>query len=776
MRTIKRVAVLGAGTMGSRIAAHFANAGIPALLLDLAGPAPDRSAPARRGLDNAAKQKPGPFFTAGVRSRIETGNFEDNIGALSKCDWIIEAVTENLDIKRALWTRVEANASPGAILSTNTSGIPLHRIAEGFPGSFRSRFLGTHFFNPPRYLHLVEVIPTSQTDPDLVGFVSHFCDARLGKGVVLCKDTPNFIANRIGSFFGGTVHKLTLDMDLTVEEVDALTGPLIGLPNSASFRLLDIVGLDVWAFVGRNLFELTPHDRWRDRFLPTPFTDEMLRRDWLGEKSGQGFYRRVGSGDKRVIEAIDLRTFEYHPAGKVSFPEVEQARMIEDLPARLRALVASTGKAGTFLWALFRDLLIYSAERIPEIADRVVEIDRAMRWGYANTLGPFELWDALGFEDTARRMEREGHELPYAIRAMLHNGASAFYHHSAPGAPPHTEYFDLGRQTYEELESRPGILSLTDVKRSRGVVRSNAGSSLIDLGDGVFCLEFHSKMNTLGEDIFSMMYSAIAETAANGQALVIANQGGDFSAGANLMLVLLAAQEEEWDELSLGIQRFQQANMAIKYAPKPVVAAPFGRTLGGGAEITLHAARVQASAELYMGLVETGVGVIPGGGGCKELVLRWQDPRHVFETIGFAKVSTSAEDARDIGFLTEADSVTMNQERLVQDAKALALSLVPHYVPGTPREDVPVSGESGFALMKMGAWMARQGNYITDYDLVVAGKLAHVISGGRLTGQQTVSEQYLLDLEREAFLSLCGNPKTQQRMQHMLKTGKPLRN
>ncbi|MEZ5401410.1 MAG: 3-hydroxyacyl-CoA dehydrogenase/enoyl-CoA hydratase family protein [Bryobacteraceae bacterium] len=776
MRTIKRVAVLGAGTMGSRIAAHFANAGIPALLLDLPGPAPDRSAPARRGLEAAAKQKPGPFFNDGARARIETGNFEDHLGALSRCDWVIEAVTENLDIKRELWSKVDAVAAAGAILSTNTSGIPLHKIAEGFPAAFRSRFLGTHFFNPPRYLHLVEVIPTAQTDPDLVGFVSHFCDARLGKGVVLCKDTPNFIANRIGSFFGGTIHKLALEQGLSVEEVDLLTGGLIGLPNSASFRLLDIVGIDVWAFVGRNLSELTPHDRWRDRFLPSPFVEEMMQRNWLGEKSGQGFYRRVGSGDKRVIEAVDLKTFEYHPAARVSMPGVEQVRAQDDLGTRLRALVADTGKAGGFLWPLFRDLLLYSAERIPEISDRVVEIDRAMRWGYANTLGPFEIWDALGFEDTFRRMEREGCDIPHAIVAMRRNGATSFYQRSAPGAHPRTEYFDLGHQTHLELESRPGILVLSDCKRSGGVIKTNAGASLVDLGDGVVCLEFHTKMNTLGEDIFAMMYAGIAETAANGQAMVIANQGGDFSAGANLMLVLLAAQEEEWDDLSLAIQRFQQANMAIKYAPKPVVAAPFGRTLGGGAEISLHAARVQASAELYMGLVEVGVGVIPAGGGCKELVLRWQDPKRAFETIGFAKVSSSAEDARDIGFLRESDNVSMNQERLIADAKSLALSMVSEYVPGAPREDIAVSGDAAYAVMKIGAWMARQGSYITDYDLEVAGKLAHVLSGGRLTGEQTVSEQYLLDLEREAFLSLCGNPKTQQRMQHTLKTGKPLRN
>ncbi|MBK5293281.1 MAG: 3-hydroxyacyl-CoA dehydrogenase/enoyl-CoA hydratase family protein [Acidobacteriia bacterium] len=777
MRTIRRVGVLGAGTMGSRIAAHFANAGIPSLLLDIVLPnAADRNAAAKKGIENAAKQRPIGFFTGAGGSLVQPGNFEDHLHLLQECDWIIEAVTENLDIKRALWTKVEIHRHPDAILSTNTSGIPLAQISAGFSPSFRANFLGTHFFNPPRYLHLVEIIPTPATDPHLLALVSNFCDHRLGKGVVLCKDTPNFIANRIGSFFGGTVHKITAEDDYTIEEVDALTGSLIGLPNSASFRLLDIVGLDVWAYVGKNLYEATPHDPWRDRFLPPPFLQELLNRGWLGEKSGQGFYRRTGKGDAKIIEALDRKSLEYHPALRVSFPSVEQARSIESLPERLRALVSSTDRAGAFLWKLFRDLFLYSAERVPEISDRIVEIDRAMRWGYANTLGPFELWDALSFVPTARRMEAEGLHLPPSIVSMLQTGAAGFYRTAGRNAVSHTEYFDLPRSSYEPLEERPGITVLSDLKHAAGVVRKNAGASLIDLGDGVLCLEFHSKMNSLGEDIISMIYSAIEETSNHFEALVIANQGADFCVGANLMLVLLAAQEGDWDELNRAVHRFQQACMAIKCSPKPVVAAPFARTLGGGCEIVLHAAQAQASAELYIGLVEAGVGLIPAGGGCKEMLIRYRDARPAFEQIGFAKVSTSAGDARNLRYLSRTDAVTMNQERLISDAKDAALKLTHSYLAPSPLTAIPTGGDQAFAIMKMGAWMARQGNYISDHDQLIAEKLAHVLSGGRLSGTPAVSEQYLLDLEREAFLSLCGHPKTQQRMQHMLKTGKPLRN
>ena len=763
--------------MGARIAAHFVNAGIPALLLDIVLPnEKDRSAAAKRGLKSAIEQKPGAFFREADAAKVQTGNFEDDLGQLSTCDWIIEAVTERLDVKRALWQSVDAVRRPTAILSTNTSGIPLASIADGFSEGFRRHFLGTHFFNPPRYLHLLEVIPGPDTEAALIEFVSRFGDERLGKGVVLCKDTPNFIGNRIGCFFGGTVAKLAAEGGFTVEEVDALTGSLIGSPNTASFRLLDLVGLDVWAHVGRNLYDLAPEDKWRDRFLPTPPVVELIARGWLGEKSGQGFYRRVGKGAERSIEALDLKTFEYRPSKRVTFPSVEQARNIEHLPDRVRAVIDSNDRAGKFLWSLFSDLFLYSAERIPEISDRIVEIDRAMKWGYAHSYGPFEWWDALGFEATCRRMEREGHELPLPITWMLESGQRSFYTAADQPGEPRTEYYDLGKQRYEEIQSRPGVTVLYERKRAGGIVKRNAGASLVDLGDGVLGLEFHSKMNTLGEDIFSMMYAGVEETARNWQAMVIGNQGSNFSAGANLMMVALAAQEGEWDELNLGIHRFQQANMAIKCSPKPVVAAPFDRALGGGCEMALHAARIQAGAELYMGLVEAGVGLIPGGGGCKELVLRWGDPKRCFEQIGFAKVSTSAEDARAMGLLSAADRITMNQERLVADAKAVALSLVPSYVAPTPRQDIPVSGAAGFALMKLGAWTAHQGGFLTDYDKIIAGKLAHVLSGGQLTGEQKVSEQYLLDLEREAFLSLCGDPRTQARIQHMLKTGKPLRN
>jgi 3-hydroxyacyl-CoA dehydrogenase len=768
MRIIHKVAVLGAGTMGARIAAHFANAGIPSVLLDIVLPnQPNRNAAALKGLESVAKLRPGGFFVNESAALITPGNFEDDLAKVADCDWIIEAVAENLEIKRGLWKKVEALRQPHAVVSTNTSGIPLHKIADGFSAGFREHFLGTHFFNPPRYMHLVELIPLPDTSREVMDFVSAFCERRLGKGVVPCKDTPNFIANRIGSFFGATVQKITIEGDYTVEEVDLITGPLIGLPNSGSFRLLDIVGLDVWSSVGTNLYHAVPDDPWRDRFLMPEFHTKMTERGWLGEKSGQGFYKRVGK--EKEIHAIDLHTFEYHPAVKVKFPAAEAAKNIEDLPERLRTLVAGTDRVGTFLWKLYSDLFLYSAERVPEIADEIFQIDRAMRWGYANKLGPFELWDALGFRNVCARLEKDGHSLPPPVHRMYSEGAESLYLWSMKGK----QYFDFASSAYKPLHERN---SLSDLKRAGNVVKSNAGASLIDLGGGVVCLEFHSKMNTLGEDQVGMIYSGISELEKNFDAMVIANQGENFSVGANLMLVLLGAQEGEWDEINAAIHRFQQANMALKYAPKPVVAAPFSRALGGGCEIPLHCSRIQASAETYIGLVEVGVGLIPGAGGTKEMILRLQDPRKAFELIGMAKVSSSAEEARQLGFLTKADRISMNPDLLIDDAKELALSLVKDYQPGAPRIDVKVGGESAFAMLKLGAWTMRQGGYISDYDVIVAEKLATVLSGGRLTGEQLVSEQYLLDLEREAFLSLCGNPKTQERMQFMLKTGKPLRN
>jgi len=757
MPTISRVAVLGAGTMGSRIAAHFANAGIPSLLLDLTAEA------ARKGVEAAATQKPGAFFLDSERALITPGSFDEHLPKTAECDWIIEAVTENLEIKRALWKRVEDVCRADAILSTNTSGIPLRLIAEGFSAGFRRRFLGTHFFNPPRYLHLLEVIPGPETDPALLEFVSSFADRRLGKGVVPCKDTPNFIGNRIGFFLLGTIAKIALEDGYTVEEVDALTGPLIGFPKSATFRLLDIVGLDVAAFVGENLYHALPGDRWRERYLLPEFHRRMLERGWRGEKSGQGYYKRVGKG--REFHAIDLKTLEYHPAAQPQFPAVEAARHIRDLGERLLTLVLGTDRAGTFLWKLLSDYLVYSAECAPEISGRIVEIDRAMRWGYAHALGPFELWDALGFDDVCDRLKANGHTLPENIAAMRRDGRASMYGRAGSAIA----YFDFSSGDYRPFEE-PGIV-LARQKR----VKSNPGASLVDLGDGVLCVEFHSKMNTIGEDHFRMIQAGLEETEKNFEAMIVANQGEVFSAGANLMFVLLAAQNGEWDELGEMIHRFQQMNLAMKYARKPVVAAPFSRVLGGGAEICLHASAMQASAETYIGLVEVGVGVLPAAGGCKEMLLRVGDPRTILERIGQAKVSGSAAEARELGFLRESDRISMNPDRLVADAKQLALDLAREYAP-PPRALVKVGGEAAFALLKLGIWSYRQGGYISDYDVTVLEQVAHVISGGRLTGEQTVPEQYILDLEREAFLSLCGNAKTQERIQFTLKTGKPLRN
>ena len=757
MRTVSRVAVLGAGTMGSRIAAHFANAGISSLLLDLTAEA------ARKGVESAAKQKPGGFFLDSLASRITPGSFDDDLPLIADCDWVIEAVTENLQIKRDLWRKVEAACNADAILSTNTSGIPLRDIAAGFSAGSRRRFLGTHFFNPPRYLHLLEVIPGAETDPALVEFVSCFGDRRLGKGIVPCKDTPNFIGNRIGFFLLGTIAKMVAEDGYTVEEVDALTGPLIGLPKSATFRLLDIVGLDVAWHVGENLHHALPEDKWRDRYLLPEFHKKLLESGALGEKSGQGYYKR--DSKTKAISALDLNTLEYRPAAAPQFPAVEAARTIRDLGERLKTLILGTDRAGTFLWKVLSDYILYSAECVPEIADRIVEIDRAMRWGYAHTFGPFELWDALGFEDVCDRLSAQKRELPEAIAKMRHAGRPSLY--VSVGST--ITYFDFTSQDYRIFEDRGIVLK----RQTR--IKSNAGASLVDVGDGVLCVEFHSKMNTIGEDQFRMIHAGLEETEKNFAAMIIANQGEVFSAGANLMLVLMAAQNGDFDELGEMIHRFQQMNLAIKYAKKPVVAAPFSRVLGGGAEVCLHASALQASAETYIGLVEVGVGVLPAAGGCKEMLLREPNVRAIAERIGQAKVSSSAAEARELGFLRQTDRVTMNPDRLIEDAKEFALELARDYsVP--PRAQVRAGGEAAFALLKLGIWSYRQGGYISDYDVVVLEKVAHVLSGGRLTGEQTVPEQYILDLEREAFLSLCGNVKTQERIQYTLKTGRPLRN
>ena len=772
----RRLAVLGAGTMGSRIAAQFANAGFPVDLLDIVLPGTaDRNAAALAGLDAAAKQRPGAFFTEGTRALIAPGNFEDHLDRLAACDWIVEAVAENLEIKRQLLGRVARVRRPGAILSTNTSGIPLAKIADGFGEELGAHFLGTHFFNPPRYLRLLEIIPGPSTRPEVLEQMSQFCDLRLGKGPVTCKDTPNFIANRIGCFFGATVHKLAQEGDYTVEEVDALTGPLIGLPRSASFRLVDIIGVDVWAHVLRNLAALAPGDPGRDRYDVPEFMERMLERGWLGEKRGQGFYKRVGKGPEKEIHALDLKTFEYHLAEKARFPSLDAVAGIADLPPRLRALAALGDRAGNFAWKLLRDLFVYAAGMAPEISHSIVDIDRAMRWGYGFQLGPFEMWDALGVPETAKRIRSDGYAVPDAVERMLASGATRFYEAADRGGEPRMRCFDIAAGGARELGPRPGVVVLSDLKRARGVVASNPAASLVDLGDGALCLEFHSKANTMGGDTIAMIGAALAECERNFAALVIGNQGENFSAGADLRAVLEAAQHGQWDRLNTMIEEFQQMNLALQRSSKPVVAAPFGMTLGGAGEMVLHAGRVQASAETYMGLPEAGLGLIPAGGGCKEMLLRLGDPKAAFELIGYAKVSSSAANARELGLLRPADSISMNPLRLLGDAKAAALALAPSHAPAAPRE-VTVSGDTGYATLKAGVFLAKEAGRITEHDAAVGDKLAYVLSGGCITPRQSVSEQYLLDLEREAFLTLSGLPKTQERIAHMLKTGKPLRN
>jgi 3-hydroxyacyl-CoA dehydrogenase len=777
MKPLRRVAVLGAGTMGSRIAAHFANAGFAVDLLDIVLPGvPGRNRAALGGIENAAKQRPVAFFTGAAKGLITPGNFEDDLGRVGRCEWIVEAVAEDLEIKRSLWRRVAAVRAPGSIVSTNTSGIPLARISEGFPSEFRQHFLGTHFFNPPRYLHLAEVIAGEETRQEVLDWVARFCDLHLGKGVVPCKDTPNFIGNRMGCFFGAKVGQLTEETDFSVEEVDALTGPVIGLPKSASFRLIDVIGLDVWVHVLRNLYEAVPLDPARELYQVPEIMQRMMERGWLGEKRGQGFYRRVGKGADQEIWALDRKTLEYRPARNVKFPAVEAVRGVEDLGQRLRALVAGDDPAGQFLWKLFRDFVIYAARMVPEISDRIVEIDRAMRWGYGFTLGPFELWDALGVTETVERMRGEQCDIPGNVEGMLAGGARSFYEAADREGEPGTQYFDLNAGGFALLEPRPGVMPLAAIKRARGVVKTNSEASLVDLGDGVLCLEFHGKMNALGEDTVRMVTAALDEADRGFAALVVANDGENFSVGANLTAVLAAAQAGEWAVLDGAIRRTQAACMAIKYASRPVVAAPFGKTLGGGCEVVLHAARAQAWAETSMGLVETGVGLIPAGGGCKEMLLRLGSARRAFELIRAGRVSESGAHARELGFLGPRDGLTMNRERLTADAKAAALALAAGWSPGVPRQDIAVEGEAGYAALKLSMMLAAEGGYITEYDCVAGEKLASVLCGGRLTGMQKVSEQYLLDLEREAFLSLCGNAQTRERMRHMLKHGKALKN
>jgi 3-hydroxyacyl-CoA dehydrogenase len=756
--------------MGAQIALHCANAGVPALLLDLTADA------ARQGLERARKLKPDPQFTPDAYKLVSTGGFDTDLDRIAKADWIMEAVVERLDIKQQLLARVDEKRRPGSIVSSNTSGIPIAALAEGRSDDFRRNWLGTHFFNPPRYLRLLEIIPTAETDPAVVAAITHFGDHTLGKGVVIAKDSPNFIGNHIALYGVARTLEVLGSGKFTIEEIDAITGPALGRPGSATFRTMDIAGIDVLAHVLRNLNERLPNDADRAAFAVHPIVDKLIERGALGEKAGRGFYeRRKSASGESEIWTLDPATMEYRPKQSARIASIEAGRSIDDLAERVRALFHSNDKAGEFLRATLAPTLVYTARVTPAIAHSIDDVDRVMRWGFGWDAGPFELIDIIG------------------VKEVLAAAEAAGGHAVAGGVPPLMASLIEGdvKRFREGLvkPAAPDLQILRSAKEQNRVIKKNAGASLVDLGDGVIAVEFHSKMNAIGGDTVAMLQAGVKEAATSGQALVIGNDSPNFSAGANLMLVLLEAQEGNWDELDMMIRAFQQANMSLRNSPVPVVAAPAGLALGGGTEIPLHADRVQAAAETYMGLVEVGVGLIPAGGGTKEMLVRAMqqlptpisDPlpyvSKAFETVALAKVSASGPDAQRLGYLAPTDAFTMNRERLMADAKAKALERVRegYHVP-PPRTAIPVGGESVTAALNLGVHLMWRAGRATDHDALIGRKLAHIFGGGSLPHATTVTEQYLLDLEREAFMSLLGQRKTLERIQHTLKTGKPLRN
>jgi len=786
MMNVRKAAVLGAGTMGAGIAAHLANAGVPVLLLDIAPPdGDDRNSVVKSLFEAAKKLRPAPFMLASNSNLIELGNFTDDLPRLKDCDLVIEAVVERLDIKHKLFADVDKHRKPGAVIASNTSGIPIE--SEPFSEDFKRHFVGIHFFNPPRYMKLVEVIPGVSTDGELACKISGFLDQRLGKGVVPAKDRPNFIANRVGVYSIMCVMDEMLKQGFTPTEVDQMTGKAIGHASSATFRTSDLVGLDVTAHVVSNLYPAIPEDEERETFTIPPVMKTLLEKKILGDKTGGGFFKKSkDETGKRVILELDLSTLEYKPQSKTKFASLDAAKGIEDIPSRVKTLVWGKDNVAQFLWKTTARISCYAANRIPEIADTIVEIDNAIKWGFGWEIGVFEAWDAIGVPESVERMRAEGMKIPANVEAMLASGATSFYRYEKGTR----SFFDFKTNAYKEIPERPGVIILKSVKDRTGVIKSNAGASLIDIGDGVACLEFHSKMNSIGSDTMAMMKFAVDQTEKNHVGLVIGNQGGNFSAGANIMMLLLAAQEEEWDDINLMIRTFQNANMRLRYSSKPVVAAPYGLSLGGGCEIPLHADKVRAAGETYIGLVEVGVGLLPGGGGTKEMALRAMDLakktpeadplvflKKVFEIIGMGKVATSAQEAREWGFLRDSDSISMNGDRLIADAKQEVLNLAAAgYTQPVPRSDIYAMGEAGMSAFKIALHMMKRGGFISDHDAVIGLKIAKILCGGELNHPSNVSEQYLLDLEREGFLSLCGMKKTQERIAAMLKTGKPLRN
>ena len=774
---INQAAVIGAGTMGAAIAAQLANAGIPTLLLDIVLPdQKDRNFLAKGGVQRALKASPAAFMDQDNARLITPGNLEDDFAKLAGADWIVEAIIEKLDAKRELWARVEAVAKPTAVISSNSSGIPMHLQVEGRGEDFRRRFVGTHFFNPPRYLYLLEVIPTADTALEVVRDISEFGDVHLGKGVVVANDVPGFVANRIGVYGMIRTMQHMHESGLTQGVVDTLTGPILGRPKSASFRTADLLGLDIISHVGRDLGKATGPDE--DFTLPDFLVKLVEEKKWLGDKTGQGFYKKTRQGGKTVILTLNLDTWDYEDKGKVRLPSLEPIRNLP-LSERVRALHDLPGPEGDFLRAVMHDLFWYSAKMAGVVSDSIVDIDNALKWGFGWEQGPFETMDVMGVQKVIADLEGQGRELPPLLKAMKDAGRDQFYEGGTVVTPQG-----------ESVPYGAPYLILKDLKKDASkVVKSNKGASVLDVGDGVLLLEFHSKMNALGEDAVGMIFAAHKAVEELGYAgLVVGNQGENFSAGANLALILMNAQEGDFDEIDEAIRTFQRATTSMRFSPHPVVVAPFGLTLGGGAEMTLHADSVQAGAETYLGLVEAGVGLIPGGGGTKEMLLRFTDQllpgqplmpavQRAFELIGTARTSTSAQDARSLGFLEGGDEISMNRDRLLQDAKRKVLELAPGYVQPVMRQDIPVMGEQGVATIKAALYGMVEGKQISEYDREVGLQVAGVLSGGHLVNRNArVSEQYLLDLEREAFLTLTGKRKTQERIAHTLKTGKPLRN
>jgi 3-hydroxyacyl-CoA dehydrogenase len=799
-RIIKKVAVLGSGIMGSRIACHFANIGVEVLLLDIVpkeltleeeakGLKLDHVKVRNRivdaSLQNTLKTNPSPVYNKSVINRVKTGNFEDNMKDIANCDWTIEVVIENLEIKKKVYDEVEKYRKPGTLITSNTSGIPIHLMAEGRSEDFKKHFCGTHFFNPPRYLRLLEIIPTAHTSQDIVDFLMKYGDLFLGKTTVLCKDTPAFIANRIGVFSIMSLLHLVEKMDLTIEEVDKFTGPALGRPKSATFRTTDVVGLDTMINVANGLYQNAPDDEAREAFKLPDYVQKMKENNWLGDKSKQGFYKKVkGADGKSEILALDLKTLEYKPQQKVKSSTLEATKPIENLNQRMKIFAKGTDKGGEFFRISFAGLFDYVSKRIPEISDELYRIDDAMRAGFGWEQGPFEVWDAVGVQEGIEMMKQHSNLPANWVNEMLVNGNVSFYK-VENGIK---KYYDIPSKSYKAIPGQDAFIILDHIKENKTIWK-NAGTTLSDLGDGILNLEFHTKMNTIGGEVLAGINKAIDIAEKDYKGLVIGNDGANFSAGANVGMIFMMAVEQEWDEVNMAIKMFQNTSMRIRYSGIPVVLAPHNLTLGGGCEFCLHADHVQVNAETYMGLVEFGVGLIPGGGGSKEFALRASDEfkdgqieqnflKDRFLTIGMAKVSTSGLEAYDLGYLQKDKfSVSMNRSRLIADAKAKALEMAnAGYVQPVRRSDIKVLGKSGLGMVYAGANTMKSGGYISEHDQKISQKLGYVMCGGDLSAPTSVTEQYLLDLEREAFLSLCGEKKTLERIQSIITKGKPLRN